>query len=267
MKYQEFKKKVIDNLEKYKLETLGCEEKGIHENKEYGHILPKKLKSLNFIKGVTPPKDIHYHIYAHHLNSSQSMCINFFQPIMKNNLLLSLLRETIDIDIPKEATIIKSNLEYKDPNGKDDTKFDFYLELSTGEKIYFEVKYTENGFGKVSKSNETNVFPQKYEEKYTNVYKAQLEESLHLKGLSKDELYKHYQINRDISYIKSLKEYVVFLYPFDNESLVNELKEVPQYGNTYSLDWGVLASKALEESKDTELHRVYKEFYDKYLSY
>ena len=232
MRYQDYKEKVLNHLEEYKLNSLGCVKNGLYQNREYGHILPSGFRPLNFLLGVNQPKDIHYHIHSHHLNSSQIMCINFFEPIMK-----------------------------------DGTNFDFFIELITGEKIYFEVKYTEQGFGKISKSKETHKLPEKYEHKFTDVYIKQLGESMHLKELvnDKDKFYSNYQLYRNVSYIKEDKDYVVFLYPYENDNLAKEMNEVKDLKNVYSLNWKEISTKALEHTKDTHKYRVYKEFYNKYM--
>lgn len=267
MRYQDYKEKVLNHLEEYKLNSLGCVKNGLYQNKEYGHILPSGFRPLNFLLGVNQPKDIHYHMHSHHLNSSQIMCINFFEPIMKDNLLIDILKDTLKINIPDHTKIIFSKFEYGAPKGKDGTTFDFFIELITGEKIYFEVKYTEQGFGKISKSKETNKLPEKYEHKFTDVYMKQLGESMHLKELvnDKDKFYSSYQLYRNISYIKGDKDYVVFLYPYDNDNLAQEMNEVKDLKNVYSLDWKELSTKALDHTKNTHKYRVYKEFYDKYM--
>ena len=95
----------------------------------------------------------------------------------------------------------------------------------------------------------------------------QLDESMHLKELvnDKDKFYSNYQLYRNVSYIKGDKDYVVFLYPYDNENLVQEMNEVKDLKNVYSLDWKELSTKALEHTKNTHKYRVYKEFYNKYM--
>ena len=111
MRYQDYKEKVLNHLEEYKLNSLGCVKNGLYQNKEYGHILPSGFRPLNFLLGVNQPKDIHYHMHSHHLNSSQIMCINFFEPIMKDNLLIDILKDTLKINIPDHTKIIFSKFE------------------------------------------------------------------------------------------------------------------------------------------------------------
>ena len=61
------------------------------------------------------------------------------------------------------------------------------------------------------------------------------------------------------------KDYVVFLYPYENDNLAKEMNEVKDLKNVYSLDWKEISTKALEHTKDTHKYRVYKEFYNKYM--
>ena len=151
MRYQDYKEKVLNHLEEYKLNSLGCVKNGLYQNREYGHILPSGFRPLNFLLGVNQPKDIHYHIHSHHLNSSQIMCINFFEPIMKDNLLIDILKDTLKINIPDHTKIIFSKFEYEDPKGKDGTNFDFFIELITGEKIYLKLNILNKALEKLAK--------------------------------------------------------------------------------------------------------------------
>ena len=61
-------------------------------------------------------KSIHLHQYAHHLNSSQIMCYNFFRPLIESfngkmytpkTSLLNLIKEEIDKDIISNDTECK----------------------------------------------------------------------------------------------------------------------------------------------------------------
>lgn len=264
MKYEIYKKEVLKHLEDYKINKLGCNVKGFYEGKECGYVLPKNLLALNFLQGIMRPR-VKYHIYSNHLNSSQVMSINFFQSLRNEKFLLEILREITPIDILKESKIVQSNFKYEDTFQNNKGNFDFYIKLSTGENIYFTIKYLESTFGKISKSKETEKLPEKYEEEYENIYKEQLANSLYLKDLTKENLYNNYQIYKNISYIKSEKDYVIFLYPIENEDLVNEMNNISKFSNYFSLDWTVLVCKTLQKTKNTKYYRIYKEFADKYI--
>src|SRR5699024_10452286 len=116
----------------------------------------------NFIDGRPPARcdlkgelcnsrALPYHQYACHLNSSQVLCICFFKKFFEEasyeGLLLSILR-TAGLSIPKNVCIVNACFEYE-PSPKERTNFDFYLELSDGRHISFEIKYTETEFGSI----------------------------------------------------------------------------------------------------------------------
>lgn len=75
------------------------------------------------------------------------MCINFFLPIIKDRILLDILSSITTINLHNDGQIEIAEFE-KTLKGKDYRNFEFYLKLSTGENIYFEIKYTEQGFGR-----------------------------------------------------------------------------------------------------------------------
>lgn len=55
--------------------------------------------------------------------------------------------------------------------GGDGTNFDFYIELASGKKLFFEIKYTEDGFGKKKAGID-------YRSKYDSYYQEGLAEKL-----------------------------------------------------------------------------------------
>lgn len=125
----------------------------------YGHILPEGYKFANFL----PPyrdtflqskeyPDIKLHPGFHHLNSSQVMCINFFYPLMKVNLLEKLLPA---FHLP-EQPVLRCDLEWKDELAREEgTNFDFFMQLADGKKLLFEVKYTEAEFNRKRDSKQS----------------------------------------------------------------------------------------------------------------
>lgn len=125
----------------------------------YGHILPEGYKFANFL----PPyrdtflqskeyPDIKLHPGFHHLNSSQVMCINFFYPLMKVNLLEKLLPA---FHLP-EQPVLRCDLEWKDELVREEgTNFDFFMQLADGKKLLFEVKYTEAEFNRKRDSKQS----------------------------------------------------------------------------------------------------------------
>lgn len=274
-----YREKVLDHMSKYKKDFLGITQRGIYQNspKDYGHILPKPmvlnevpifnlLPTIDVKNEVLNKQQIKYHQYAHHLNSSQLMCINFFLPIIKDKILLDILSSITTINLHDDMQTEVAEFE-KTFKGKDDTNFDFYIKLSTGENIYFEIKYTELDFG--GNCFEKGKLREQYEKKYNTFYKNELKGSL-MNSISGEEFFKNYQINRNLSYIKNQNDYVVFIVPFDSEDLHKKLIDVVNKNtniksNIMIIDWKELCEVALEKSKDTMLHQHYRLFRDKYI--
>jgi len=274
MKYKEFYEKVKTKLAEYKVDALEIEEQGFFKGKEYSHILPEEYKEKNFLPTIKKPSNIKMHQYYYHLNSSQIMCINFFEKILNTNYLLDLIKDILELKIDENVTIKKAEFE-KEINTKERTNFDFYIELSNGIKIFWEIKYTENGFGKISTEGPQGF--ENYSEKFEKVYRDHLKESLYLKEIGEKEFYKNYQINRNISYIKNKNEYVIFLIPFENETLLKQANailyasnESKIYKNVFLVDWRDIYNRLLNILKNTsseDVKKHYDEFFKKYLSF
>lgn len=208
----------------HKLNRLGVVENGIwkRNGKQYSHILPLEAADLNLIENYREDlskfievEKIHLHQDFHHLNSSQAVCLNFFYPLIAEKQ-LRLLLEILHL----ENEIPDSYKFEKELCRTEGTKFDFYLELKSGRKLFFEIKYTEDGFGKVTDSN-------KYRNKYEDVYKAKLSEKIR-PGISPYEaLIKNYQLLRNISYVDEKKEdLLIIICPQDNSKLQKEYENV-----------------------------------------
>jgi hypothetical protein len=276
MRTKEYREKVIQHMENYKKNFLGITERGIYKNsnKDYGHILPKtkdEIPIYNLLPSIDIQderlKKIKYHQYAHHLNSSQLMCINFFTPLKKDNLLLKILKVATNLNFSSDAEMKEISFE-KSFLKSDNTNFDLYIEISTGEKIYFEIKYTEQDFA--GNCYENGILKQKYENKYNSYYENYLQNSL-MDIKSKEEFFRNYQINRNLSYIKkNSNDYVVFILPFDSEDLLSEVKNVVSKNISLKnqvkiVDWEELCKIALLESTNTIFHQHFNLFKDKYI--
>ncbi len=260
MKYSVFYKNILDHLSEFKTKNFPEIPNGTFRGNTYSHIFDETYRDANLLCSNSKP-DIKYHDCSHHLNSSQIMCINFFSPFISNEpIFLDLLNQYIDL--PKDCSITKAEFEYT-PFGTNNTNFDFYIELSTGERSYLEIKYTEPNFGKTSYDKNN---PNKYEDKWKNFYARQLEKSLYLKNISQEDFYNDYQINRNIAYIQNEKDYVIFLYPFDHQNLHSELATF-DYKNVLKINWHEITNNALALTMGTDLHNHFIKFKEKYLDY
>lgn len=137
MKYAEFKELVIANMPKNPCPGL-WQGKGSPRSHILGNPCNEEEKAelinkYSLVDGVSVinPKQIHLHQYAHHLNSSQIMCYNFFRPLMDNfdgkmyapkAELIKLVGKLIDEEITRKDSLC--NFEYIDNSGET-TNFDF----------------------------------------------------------------------------------------------------------------------------------------------
>jgi len=152
------------------------------------------------------------HMYFHHMNSSQAMCINFFFPLF-NELQLDLVLEFLGfhsdrVDYKTVAFEKESHIDKK-ANYRP-TNFDFYFETESGKKFYFEIKYTEQEFGKAPADKD-------HINKYRSIY------SKHLSLIdpmyqNQKEFLDNYQLMRNIIHVDK-DSYVIFIYPRDNKRI------------------------------------------------
>lgn len=243
---------------------------GLWHGRPYPHIC-KELR-VNFIDGIgtlqgkLSGKTIKYHEGATHLNSSQVLCINFFNKFFKNEqseeLLLQILRDA-GLDISDGEKIKDATLEYE-PDRKERTNFDFFLQLTSGRHISFEVKYTESEFGGISPDRKC---PEKYAEKWKYIYLPMVQKSPYLGECCDENLfYKHYQIHRNIAYARP-EDIVIFLTPRNNHALDEECRYIdefctPNIRNLYWEDIVAVVFKAVQSNPD--MYDYFRKFQDKY---
>ena len=221
------------------------------------------------IKGDMTDKYIKYHKGARHMNSSQVMCISFFKKFFEKpeyeRVLLDVLKKS-GVEIAPDEKIKAAVFEYE-PYAKERTNFDFYMVLLSGERISFEVKYTEPDFGGVSPDKDD---PHKYDRKWDNIYKDMVLRSPFL-DVCKEAFYKNYQINRNIVYAAA-NDHVLFLTPRanDEKGIAEGRCYIDQLHchNIKNLYWEDISEKTLEAAvKYRELSEYYLKFFDKYIKF
>ncbi|MEH7248075.1 hypothetical protein V7114_14965 [Neobacillus niacini] len=264
----EFQDRAKQHLSEYKLHKLGVTENGCwkRKNKEYTHILPFEYKQLNFLENYRTElsgyiEDTHMHLHQdfHHLNSSQAACLNFFYPLVEEDCFSKLL-PILQFD---NETIKNYQFE-KIVSRKEGTNFDFYLELDSGKKVFFEIKYSEIGFGKATD------LP-RYREKYESVYKARLEDKVNEGILLYPTLIKNYQLMRNISYVDPTS-FLVIICPEGNRRVRQEYENViykilkPEYhSNIQLITWEALVHELKSNLHQKRLNEHYTMFEEKYL--
>lgn len=289
-----FKDDIIAHMNEYN--GLNNELEGKKGGEGYPHVLDlMPIMKYNFLPQYrdelvkyVKEKEIKLHSDAHHLNSSQMMCLNFFYPLI-NKELLYLLLQNIDNSIdwgtpnlkrtqPEYISELEKGQEEKVKNDPDwnnrlsgASNIDFYIETDKGYKIYFEIKYTETNFD-TKKPTE-----KKYQLKYEKIYKPLLESSiLLLYKHDRDYFLEHYQLMRNLIHLQSEQHYVVFLVPQQNEKVwdaANDIKnETMMQDNKHCciLNWKDIVDKLIscpEIKNNPQLHEYYAEFKKKYLEF
>lgn len=214
-----FKEKIYKSLSDYREHELKISEMGKWRGNSYGHILPKDKEKENILAKYrqsffsSKSKAIKLHQCFHHLNSSQAMCINFFYPLIQEENLhlitgyMGFNDEMIDynsVEFEKESKI--DGVDKRRP-----TSFDFYFETKSGKKFFFEIKYTEDGFGKAVNDSD-------HRDKFEKVYRQHLPRVVKPPYSEMKEFFKYYQIIRNLIHIDD-NSYVVFLYTIENHAV------------------------------------------------
>ncbi len=253
-------------------DVMGGTHKG--NQKEYGHIIKinktkdkndqyRKVVQYNLLEGVKPDmlKIGKLHSMAHYLTSSQILCYNFFRPLLDDSghptdRFISLLKSK-NIAITNNAV---GEFEYN-PNeyGKDrrheHTEFDFHIvDDTTGTEVFFEIKYTENGFGHWNKRYATkDNFNNFYKDMFTNCL------ALNQQNPDFDDFCRNFQLYRNVLRVQRENQFSIFVFPEQNNKVKKEFKEfedkIKTKSNVFSWSWDEL-TKGVEET----------EFYKKYFS-
>ena len=257
MKYQ--KVQVYEHLAKYKLSKLKVIADGIWtgNGESYRHILPEGDRDKNLITDgygtalvdLLEQSRIKKHSGFHHLNSSQAMAFNLFAPFLKENSLEYLLKLLGDSEKSEfsEFEHIENNKEF--------TNFDFFVR-TRNTKYFFEVKYTEDGFGSPSLDDY-------HHEKFEKIYRQRLNQ---ISNISEELFFKNYQLWRNLIY--SLDGVVVFVYPRfrkDIEDKIDKAKSIMfDSKNVKILHVEDICAESNDEFSN-EARSHYQEFRKKYL--
>ncbi|MDE7462967.1 MAG: hypothetical protein K2M88_07390 [Muribaculaceae bacterium] len=246
--YKEYRKDIIDILAKEVQEVLRDGKEiapGNWQGKtgdQYTHILPldggkntkaARRNAIHKYIGIEIDdkflsKKGSLHQYAHHLNSSQLLCYMVFRPLLTDGyhptkdmktLLSSITKNlTNNINISEEAECefeYSDHMMWKQESKPEGTSFDFYIS-DNGHEYFFEIKFTEHGFGKAKKDDE-------HERKFEDIYLKKIEDVLN-KKVTLDEGLKYYQLFRNIIRGDSDKKTIVLITDDNNPSTKSELE-------------------------------------------
>lgn len=267
-----FQESAKRHLTLYKENSLGILDRGLWKknSQSYTHILPEEMKDLNLLsiyrgelKDYISAQNIHLHQDFHHMNSSQAACLNFFFPMLKENR-IDLLLELLGLN---QEEVVTAEFE-KVVCQREGTNFDFYIELETGRRLFFEIKFTEDGFGKVSDHP-------KYRKKYEEIYQNTLEGKTKRDVDMYSTLISNYQLMRNISYVDGNRDdLLIVICPENNKKLRKEFDIVmggivsPHLHNKISfITWEWMLSKILEKPgpMNDRFNEHYTHFADKYI--
>ena len=260
MDYDEFYERIIEHMANYKNNILGVTENGYYKGEPHKHILPGGM-GKNFLKDnynlyKKYCNEERLNTYCNHLNSSQIMCMNFFLPMLEDSQLFNtIIAKQLEKDKESLGEIVDffCNAIHDDEN-----QFDIYVEYSSGIRLYIETKYSEQKFRAFNGASRDKSWEEKYKDFAKN--------SLYLKDIDKEEFFRNFQINKNIGLIKDKNDYVVFIYPFDNEKIAEKLENYV-FENVLKIDWDTITYDTLKNISEYELEEYYKEFSMKYLIY
>lgn len=215
MKYQDETKA---SLSDYKTTHFKGLENGIwkRNKKQYPHILPVDYWFENLLpnyrtelKDYISAQNVKLHPDFHHLNSSQAMCLNMFYPLFKEKK-LDLIVKALKLDndsVNYDSVCFEKESKIEKEMGHRPTSFDFYFRTNNGKEIHFEIKYTEQEFGKAKRDKE-------HFDKYESVYKKHCS-AIDSKYCNCDSFLSNYQLMRNVIHVTN-SSYVVFLFPANN---------------------------------------------------
>ena len=267
MNYSDEIKKHMSDYKKVEFSTI---KDGCYRGKSgYKHIFPWICGKLNLIETYRNDflkddlSNLRFNRFFHHLNSSQAMCINFLFPLIKEKKLGIILRKLeIYHDEVKYETALFEKDGIEKNNGQRPTNFDFYFETQNGLKLYFEIKYTEDGFGKCKKDNE-------HLKKYENTYRKLSDGKIVSKYQDKDVFLDNYQIMRNLIHISD-DSYLVFIVPKDNKPVYTQATKAQEFVEERYKDkikvllWDDLYDIDEENDFSEKLRKHFDEFKKKY---
>lgn len=185
------------------------------------------------------------HRDIHHLNSSQLLCLMFFGEFLKRGadgmtLLKDFVSNAFGIRL---CGVVKYGFEYRQKDARyyfniqgrrryEGTSFDFHIADERGTEIFFETKFSENGFGRCPKND--GCYQLKAQE-YIKLLPADVE-------VSCEEFLERYQILRNVIRATGANKYVVFITDGDNPATNAEISGIPHSNNIRHYTWQQLAA-------------------------
>lgn len=161
------------------------------------------------------------HPYSHHLNSSQLLCYSTFRGLLnedhtpKYSLINMLFGFGIEISRNARCDFeFSDGLKWEKGGEMEGTTFDFHI-FDNDKEYFFEIKFTENGFGKAPKDP-------RHLQKIKDIYLNRMSEITN-KSLSEEDCIPYYQLIRNIIRADSESKTVIFITDAKNPSTNNDI--------------------------------------------
>lgn len=274
MNYQD---RLRSHLVKYKFRVLGVLANGAWKGPRTGalaaqpHILPPGEERLNIVAAYRErfwadfergePRSLERHFG--HLNSSQAFAFNLFYPLVIDRAWANAFVQGL-LGL-KDAVVRAAAFEYT-ADAHEGNHFDFFVELESGERLYFEARLAELGF-------RTLDLPPRERERLRERFAPRLAGVVEDKWLSGDEFFRRYELLRTLSLLERPQHRLYFVVPRANQSLSQALAILPEVVSAPAaervhmlyLEDAVEGLRALVRGRDELLRRHYREFREKYV--
>jgi hypothetical protein len=209
------------HLGEYARRRLGVFEEGLFKERHYAHILPSRLRFLNFLESYRAElqdhcRSIKLHQFFHHLNSSQAFAFNLFFPYFSSP---GYPAEALSTALGIRAQVSEWEFEHV-LDRREGTNIDVMWRISGTALVFCEVKLSESEFG-------TAVGDERHQRKLVDVYRQRLAPLVSADLLDEKTFFKSYQLLRNIALLAAHPEHqLVILLPRENESLAPSLQTI-----------------------------------------
>jgi len=274
MKYQD---RLRSHLVKYKFRVMRVLESGALKGPRTGalaerpHVLPAGQERLNVL---APYRERFWTEFERgegralapdfaHLNSSQALGFNLFYPLVVDKAWAgAVLQELIGL---KEAKVRVAAFEYTG-DAYEGTRFDFFAELESGERLYFEPRLAEIGF-------RTLDVPPRERDRLLERHARRLEGVVEPKWLAPEEVFRRYELLRALACLRRPENRLYLVLPRANQPLLQAFAILPdiatpaaaQRVHMLHLEDAVEGLVALARGRDERLRQHYRELRDKYI--
>jgi hypothetical protein len=274
MKYQD---RLRSHLVKYKFRVLRVLESGALKGPRTGalaerpHILPAGHERLNVL---APYRERFWAEFERgegralgsdfaHLTSSQALGFNLFYPLVVDKPWAgAVVQELLGL---KDAQVRAGAFEYTG-DAYEGNQFDFFAELESGERLYFQPRLAEIGFRTL------DVAPRE-RDRLLERYARRLEGVVESKWLAPEEVFRRYELLRALACLQRPENRLYLVLPRANQPLLQAFSILPDIATPAAaervhmlhLEDAVEGLAALARGRDELLRQHYRELREKYI--